>query len=130
MLQTVIGRGGPKAGLVPTFFWTLQQNCMQAEMGPEQAGGPGHLQQEDAGGGGSEQARDEGGMGEDGVNGESAFSKRSASLWTPEEKDSFMQCFKVCHCATFPAALSCLSCWFNPLDSVGSLIGKISVWCF
>lgn len=71
----------------------IEVHCMQAELRGEQRSGSGHLQQEDGGGG--DQARDEGVMGEEGVASEGGLLKRSASMWSAEEKDGFMDCFKV-----------------------------------
>jgi hypothetical protein len=64
---------------------------VQAEIG-EPRSGSGHLLQEDPSS--SDQVRDEG-MADDGGNAEGGLSKRSASMWNTQEKDSFMQCFKV-----------------------------------
>lgn len=68
---------------------------VQAEIG-EQRSESGHQLQEDRSSG--DQVRDEG-MAEDGGIAEGGLSKRSASMWNSEEKDGFMQCFKV-YCST------------------------------
>lgn len=59
---------------------------------------------------------------------ETSSTRRTASMWTPEEKDNFMSCFKVFHQSTSfpPNPCSIFACsWDTTVNHLYDLLGNV-----